>query len=683
MPGKRARNPIAPAAKPGDPNAPRDPAKRETLKKLAALGALALLDSSLLVSCARKSLTSSRRDRKVVVVGIDGLDAGYVQRLMEQGNLPNMRRLREQGGFRPLTSTVPPQSPVAWATFITGQDPGGHGIYDFVQRDPATYLPYLGIARTEEPPRKLSLGKWRLPVSHGKVELLRKGAAFWDLLEQAGVPCAVYRAPSNFPPRDTGAKQLAGLGAPDLRGTYGEYSYFSESASQAQGEIAGGATYPVQVRNGRVDARLIGPRNTLAEGQPESYVDFTVWLDRQNRMAKIVVQDQEVLLRQGEWSDWVPLLFTLIPHVKSVSGICRFYLKEVSPEFKLYATPVNVDPMDPALPIAAPAGFARELAERYGRFYTQGFPEDVKALRQGVLDEGEYLQQSGQAFAEAKRMYEDALNEFKQGLLFCYFSDSDRTQHLFWRTMDPRHPAYDPKVARGYSRVIADCYGAADALVGQALEACDRDTTLIVLSDHGFAPFYREFNVNSWLADNGYLVGLQDWSEGGNIFENADWSRTAAYGIGFNAVYLNMQGREGAGWVSPAERLSIAHKIAEELRQVRDPDRGARVVDQVYLSDEAYRRQIPDRAPDLVIGYARGYRCSDASVLGEISGSMVSSNTDKWSGDHCIDREAVPGVLLATKAIGAQRPAIQDVTASVLAEFGVKPDEEMTGNSVW
>jgi len=667
----------------GDPEAPRDPSKRETLRKLAAVGALALLDSGSLISCARRSLGSISRERKVIILGIDGLDHWYVQRLMREGKLPNLGRLGETGGFRSLASAIPPQSPVAWASFITGQDPGGHGLYDFVQRDPATYLPYLCIARTEEPRHKLSLGRWRLPVSHGRVELLRKGQAFWDLLQEAGVPCSVYRAPSNFPPQDTGAKQLAGLGAPDLRGTYGEYSYFVEGAGRATGEIAGGATYPVQVRDGRLDARLIGPRNTLQQGEPESYVDFTVWLDRQHRMAKMVAQGQEVLLRQGEWSDWVPLSFTLLPHLKAVSGICRFYLKEVSPRFRLYVTPVNVDPMDPALPITAPADFARRLAERYGRYYTQGFPEDVKALRQGVLDEGEYLQQSGQALAEARRMYESGLNEFKRGMLFHYFSDSDRTQHMFWRTMDPRHPAYDPQIARRYGSAIEDCYRTADVLVGQAMEAADRDTTLIVLSDHGFAPFYREFNVNSWLADNGYLAGMAAWQERADIFSNADWASTTAYGIGFNGVYVNVRGREREGSVDPAERRAIASKLAEELRAVRDPDTGARVIAQVYLSDEAYRRQIPDRAPDLIIGYARGYRCSDASVLGEVSEKMVADNKDKWSGDHCIDREAVPGVLLSTKPIRAERPALEDVTASVLAEFGLKRAKEMTGTPVW
>jgi predicted AlkP superfamily phosphohydrolase/phosphomutase len=659
-----------------------DSAKRATLKQLTALGVLACLNGSLLSSCARRPRPLGSRERKVIVLGIDGLGAWYVQRLMEEGKLSNMRRLAAMGGFRPLASSIPPQSPVAWATFITGRDPGGHGLYDFVQRDPKTYLPYLCIARTEEPRRNLSLGRWRLPVSRGKVELLREGRAFWDLLAEEGVPCAVYRAPSNFPPRDTGAKQLAGLGAPDLRGTYGEYSYFTDTVTE-QSETSGGTTYPVQVRNGRVEATIIGPRNSLEQGEPEAAAQITVWVDQGNRTAKLVVQDQEAVLKQGEWSDWLPIRFTLLPHLKGVTGICRFYLKEVAPHFRLYVTPVNVDPIDPALPVAAPEGFAAELARRYGRFYTQGFPEDVKALRRGVLDESEYLHQSALAMREARRMYEYDLHEFRRGMLFHYFSASDRTQHMFWRTMDARHPMYDPRLARDFGSAIEDCYREADVLVGQAMETMDGDTCLIVVSDHGFAPFYRNFQVNAWLAANGYLVGLDPWEQKPSLFENADWAQTSAYGVGFNGIYVNVAGREGQGSVPPEQRLAVARKLAAELQQARDQETAQAVVDRVYLSDEAYHLRVADRAPDLIVGFARGYRCGDDSVLGDAAGPVVSDNLDKWSGDHCIDRDAVPGILLTNREIRAKHPGLTDATASVLAEFGLRKPGDVSGDPAW
>ena len=662
---------------------PADPSRRAVLRKLAALGALAVVDLTALASCGRRASAPVARERKVILLGLDGMDPGLVSRWMAEGKLPHLDRLRSTGGFRGVASSIPPQSPVAWATLITGRDPGSHGIFDWIQRHPSNYLPYLSIARTRLPHRTLSVGEWRLPLSGAEVQSLREGPVFWDMLCERGVPCSIYRVPSDYPPRDTGARELAGLGAPDLRGTYGEFSYYTDAPPGNAQTSSGGAVYPVVVSRGHVRARLHGPENRLRADRPRSSVDFDVWLDRERRLAKIVMQGQETLLRQGEWSDWVPVRFDLVPHVRSVSGICRFYLKEVSSRFKLYVSPINVDPVQPALPIAAPAGFGRELAERFGRFYTAGFPEDVKALRRGILDDGEYLHQSAIVLDEARRMYEGALNEFRRGLLFYYFSTTDRTQHMFWRTMDARHPAHDPRLAREYGSAIEDCYREADALVGQALEAADRDTTLIIVSDHGFAPWYRSFNLNTWLSQNGYLVGRWPWSQVADIFANADWARTTAYGLGFNALYLNLRGREVAGSVPPAERSGLLRRLADDLLRTRDPESGELVIRSVYLADEVYSHNLPDRAPDLVIGYSRGYRCSDDSVLGEVSPSLLDDNNDRWSGDHCIDRSLVPGVLFANKAIGAPAPGLPDVAAAVLAEFGVTPRGGMSRKAIW
>ena len=662
---------------------PNDPGKRATLRKLAALGLLALVDVGALSSCGRRSLSGLSAERKVIVLGVDGLSPHLVRQMMSRGQLPNLSRLAERGGYRALGSTVPPQSPVAWSTFATGLDPGQHGITDFICRRPETYLPYLSIAQSEPAERTLSLGQWRLPLSRGKVEMLRRGRAFWEVLTEQGVPCDAYRVPANFPPRECGARQVAGLGAPDLRGTYGEFSYYTDEPFPGAEDISGGNLHLVNVANGAVRAHLLGPSNTLREGEPDSRADFDVYLDRQNRAAKIVVQGLEVVLKQGEWSAWVPVRFELMPHLQSVGGICRFYLKEVAPAFKLYVTPVNIDPMDPALPVTAPAGFARELAEKSGRFYTQGFPDDVKALRHGVLDEGEYLHQSALVMDEVRRMYESALNEFERGMLFYYFATSDRTQHMFWRTLDPRHPAYDEKTAREFRDAIPECYRTADELVGQAMEAMDDSTTLIVLSDHGFAPWYRAFNLNSWLAENGFLSGIGPWGDGGSIFVNADWTRTIAYGLGFNSLYLNLAGREQYGTVLPAEKDMMLDQLSAALLEARDPETGEKVIEGVYRADRVYASVIPDRSPDLIVGYKRGYRCSDASVLGDVAKSLAEDNVDKWSGDHCIDAALVPGVLFASKRISAATPALPDVTASVLAEFGAETPEEMTGEPVW
>ena len=656
-----------------------DPSKRKTLRKLAALGALAMVDVGALASCGRRPTTGAHTRDRLILLGIDGLDAGITARMMAEGKLPNMVRLRAMGGFRTLASTIPPQSPVAWATFITGQDPGRHEIYDFVHRHPDTYEPASGMTRTAPPKYTVLCGRWRLPLSSSQVDLLRKGPAFWEILEDHGVPCEIYRAPSNFPPRDTGAKQLSGLGTPDMRGTLGEPSYFVESPP---GD--GGATEWERIRfvNGRARARLKGPRNSLHADMPDTTVDFDVWVDRQHLLGKLSIQGQEIVLRQGEWSGWVPVRFTMVPHVKSVGGICRFYMKEVAPSFKLHVTPVHFDPMDPPLPIDAPPGFARELAQQHGRFHTAGLPEDTKALTSGMLDEAEYLHQAGLVLDETRRVYQARLQEFQRGLLFSYFGTTDRNQHVFWRTQDPLHPAYDERLARLYGVVVEDCYRTADELVGEALAVCDSRTDLIVMSDHGFAPFYRKFNLNGWLAECGYLV-MRNLQDEPNLTRGADWSRSAAYGIGLNSLYLNLKGRERDGVVAPEERGSVLRRLAADLKAIRDPDTGEPVIANVYLTEETYSTVNLDTTPDLIVGYARGYRCSATSAVGVVTYPPVEDNTGKWSGDHCIDRQAVPGILLATKPIGAESPALADVTASVLAAFGVEVPGEMQGKPIW
>ena len=669
--------------KQSEASTPRDPAKRRTLKKLAALGTLALLDVGALSSCGQKLLSPLAGERKVIILGLDGLDSGIVSSMMAEGSLPHMSRLRELGGFRALTSTVPPQSPVAWATFITGQDPGQHGIHDFVHRDPETYELLPSIVRTSPPEWTIPVGPWQVPLTSSKVQLQRRGRAFWDILGERGIPCQIYRIPSNFPPQDTGAKQLSGLGTPDFRGTNGVYSYYTDGPVPSDEAAREGRVQRVAVSGGRTRARLTGPPNTLHRDRPTLAVDFEVLVDRGHRVAKLVIQGQEILLREREWSGWVPVRFVLVPGTHSRGCICRFYLQEVSPHLKLYVTPLNFDPMDPALPIDAPHGFARQLAERLGRFHTMGLPEDTKALAEGVLDDDEYLQQSASVMDEARRMYESALNEFERGLLFYYFGTSDRNQHIFWRAWDPTHPAHDPALSADCAAAFEDCYRVSDELVGRALEAADSHTTLIVLSDHGFAPYYRRFHLNTWLAENGYLLPARFRREGPKLGFSVRWDQTTAYGVGLNGLYLNLKGREGQGTVAPEDRRAVARRLADQLLGARDPETGARIVKNVYFSDEIYSALMPDRAPDLIVGYARGYRCSSSSAGGSLAEATVEENRDKWSGDHCIDRSVVPGILLATRPMRASHPALPDVTASVLAEFGLPASDDMCGKPIW
>ncbi|HET7290440.1 MAG TPA: alkaline phosphatase family protein, partial [Thermodesulfobacteriota bacterium] len=428
-------------------------------------------------------------DKKMIIIGFDGMDPKIVKNLMAEGKLPNFRKLSEEGGFKELATSVPPQSPVAWSNFITGMNPGGHGIFDFIHRDPENIFPYLSTSRTESSEKTVRIGKWVLPLSSGKVSLLRQGKAFWEYLSENGINTTIFRVPANFPTVDDEAHQISGMGTPDIQGTYGTYSYYTDEDTERFGNTSGGRVYPVDVFRNKVRGRIPGPINTFRKDASESRVDFTVYIDPENPVAKISVQDKEIILKEGEWSDWIRINYELLPYVQKVSGIARFYLKEVRPNFKLYVTPVNIDPSKPALPISSPEDYSEKIAENVGLFYTQGIPEDSKALSEQVLEDGEFLDQTNIAFGEEQDMLGYELGRFRSGLLLFYIGRVDQLSHMFWRTMDPKHPAFEP--GSKLKSVIENAYIEMDGVLGRVLDSIDGDTTVIVLSDHGFAPFYR------------------------------------------------------------------------------------------------------------------------------------------------------------------------------------------------
>jgi predicted AlkP superfamily phosphohydrolase/phosphomutase len=343
----------------------------------------------------------------------------------------------------------------------------------------------------------------------------------------------------------------------------------------------------------------------------------------------------------------------------------------VGPHLELYVTPTNIDPLAPALPISVPASFAADLAAATGRFYTQGMPEDTKGLAAGVLTVDEFLEQARLSAAEVRRQYRHLLRRFQAGFLFYYVGHVDQVSHVMWRTMDPEHPAYDRGRDERYRHVIEDLYVDLDGMVGETLEARPEDT-LVVMSDHGFASWRRSFHLNSWLEQNGYLARRRGSDRRGTLLEDVDWSRTRAYGLGLNALYINVKGREQQGVVAGEARAALAKEIKSRLLGVVDPKTEQRAITKVYERDALWpRAQRLERAPDLIVGYAKGTRVSNQSAIGEIPSEVFADNLDAWSGDHCMDDEAVPGVLLSSRPLRGRASMLRELAASLLAEYGI------------
>ncbi len=626
----------------------------------------------------------ARRMPRVIVLGIDGMDPRLVEKYVKQGRMPNTKRLIGKGDMKPLGTSTPPQSPVAWSNFISGMNPGGHGIFDFIHRDPATRMPHLSTSRISPAEKTISIGSLVVPLSGGKAELLRRGPTFWKTLEEHDVDCTVVKMPANFPPTPVKSKTLSGLGAPDVLGTYGTFSYFTSDPAEVKEDVGGGRILRVYPKNGKVEANLIGPQNSFRKDAPDCTVPFTVYCDSTNAVAKITVQGKEIILKVGEWSDWVTIRFEMLRHLASMSAVCRFYLKSTRPHFRLYVSPINMDPADPALPICTPDNYSKKLAERIGPFYTQGMPEDTKALSAGVLSDEEYLQQAKLVLEERLRMYDCELGRFERGFFFFYFSSLDLNSHMLWRALDRGHPQYSAKLANTVGDFMPMLYGEMDKVIGKAMEHVGDDDLLMVMSDHGFASFRRGFNLNTWLLRNKYAAIIDPFSqEDAEFFMNTDWTETKAYGLGINSIYFNISGREPGGIVSPGdEARELADELKRRLKEVRDPETGERAILNVYAPSDAYSGPCTEDAPDLVVGYNQHYRASWDTILGEYPKAVFEDNTDPWSGDHCMDRTLIPGSFICNKPIRAESPNLYDLTPTILAEFNVPVPPEMIGKAV-
>jgi predicted AlkP superfamily phosphohydrolase/phosphomutase len=648
--------------------------------------------------------------RRVYLIAFDGLDPRIARRLLDAGRLPNFARLAARGSFTKLRTSTPPHTPVAFSNIISGADPGLHQVFDFIHRDvhprdsKLVLRPYFSTAEvmTPENDRVLSLGSWRLPLSGGKSVLLRRGGAFWDHLVAAGIDATVYYVPSNYPPEPPPGpgrfRAISGMGTPDLLGGYGEFTMFTPDAPRGGRQVGGGRFAFLSMLSNHGRAELWGPENYLrgadATGRAvRMSVPIDIVRDSTAAVAKIVLGSTTLVMNEGEWSDWVPVAFqTGLPGSTvvgalgaptAVPGAVRLFLKQVHPKFELYVSPVNIDPLEPASPISVPDDFARGLARRHGRFYTLGIPEDTKALSHGALAEDQFLKQTQLVLGERVEQYRQALAEFDQGCLFFYFGDTDLVQHMFWRDRDPQHPGRDPQQGERFAHVVEELYVEADRLVGDLLTKARDGDTVLVFSDHGFTTFRRGFNLNTWLAENGFVKhrGNSRRSDA-EMFVDVDWARTRAYGLGLNGLYLNLAGRERHGIVKSSGRRSTLAELRDKLLEVRDVD-GSRVIERVDLAEELYPAADPLIAPDLLVGYADGYRASWATVLGAMTDDALENNLDRWSGDHSIAAELVPGMLLTNRPVAVDEPSISDIAPTVLAAFGISKPSQMTGRPLF
>jgi hypothetical protein len=577
-----------------------------------------LLIALLLTACGHSS-------KRVIVIGVDGMDPGFVER--HWAALPNLARLRDAGGLLRLATTNPPQSPVAWSTFITGTDPAEHGMFDFVHRDPDTLQPLSSMGTTLEPEHELRIGPYLLPLSKARVQTFRTGQPFWRILSDHGIPVTIMRMPTNYP-ADSEGQELAGMGTPDLEGTFGTFTYYTDDPSQSDGEVSGGRIIHVERVKDRVMLRVAGPANPLRRDHRVTSLEMTADIDPVEPVARLQIDGRQLILRQGEWSPWIHVRFPLMGRLAGVNGMFRLYAAELQPGFRLYRSPLNADPSDSSLPISKPVAFSRELAQFAGPFYTQGIEEDTAALRQGALDLPQYLEQSRLVSDSHRKLLHECLDRFKTGFLFFYFSEVDQNSHVLWGRHEPE---------------LLETYQLVDRAIGEVLDRA-AGATVIVMSDHGFAAFDYAVNLNTWLKQNGF--------------------GDKAYAMGLNALYVK-PGRD---------HDSVLAGVTEKLRAFQP------VIADVSSPGPSTSRY----EPDLIVGYAPPYRASWETALGEAPDTeVIQPNHDAWIGDHCMSASAVPGTLLGTRKPRLADPGLKDLPVTILKEFGIAPDPHMTGRPIY
>lgn len=613
--------------------------------------------------------------KKVIVIGLDGLEPSIVDAMLSRAELPNLARVRQSGAYSRLKTTYPAQTPVAWSSFATGTNPGGHGIFDFISRDPQNRLPDAALSRFERP---------KSMFAPPRVVNQRQGRPFWLTLTQAGIPSTVLRCPCTFPPDELKGNMLSGVGVPDLRGSQSKGTFYTQDRA-----IHAEESEQVVYLDAGLDlsTRVIGPRNTAKSPASDAVCDIRVRADKPSRKLTIETggSPAKVEISEGQWSDWVRFKFKL-SMLQSVTGIARFYVRRLDPQIEFYVSAINFDPAAPLFPISAPADYAKTISEKLGLFSTLGMAEDHNGLNNGRFDEQAYLQHCDLVLGEREQLMRFELDRMKEGFFFMLFDTPDRLQHMMWRFRDTDHPLHNRDADRDFATRIEQHYQRCDALLGPVLDHVDENTLLIVLSDHGFNTFRRAFDTNTWLQNNGLLAlkdGKMPGEDLGEAFTSVDWSRTSAYALGLGGIYLNLKGREQGGIVgagTEAERVRSA--IQTGLAGHPDVATGRPAIRNVSRREDLYAGPYADRAPDLLVNFHPGFRVAWKTAVGGFANHLIEDNTRKWSGDHIVDPEAVPGMLFANRALQRNDPSIIDLAPTVLQYLGVPVPGTMEGKSL-
>jgi predicted AlkP superfamily phosphohydrolase/phosphomutase len=572
---------------------------------------------------------------KTIIVGFDAFDPKFYEGLAEQGRLPNLGKYMERGGYAYFEVANPPQSEVSWTSIATGLNPGKHGLFDFVHRNPDNYTLHVSLLPTE---RKM-LGVHFVPPFEAQT--------LFDHAVGQGYPATCLWWPATFPARlASPVRTLPGLGAPDILGRLGVGTFCSPDATLLDEDFKSNVAQMEQNGKGCYRGELKGPLQKKGSQTQQASVEFQLELQDEDT-AQLRIGKESLSLRRGQWSPILQISFKVKFGI-SVHAITRAILNDHPSGLGIYFLPLQIHPLHSPWPYATPKGFVKENWKAFGPFLTLGWPQDTTGLEEGFILDDQFLALCNSILSSREQLFLHQVSDFKEGVLAAVFDSLDRVQHMFWRDR--------PDIIDGWYEKLDALLGRIQELTG---EGSGEETQILVLSDHGFAHFETKVHLNRWLIDRGYLV-LKNHKDSGKL-EDVDWSRSRAYAIGLTSIYLNQAGREGQGVVEETDRDVLLDQLKTDLLGWRGSD-GREVVHGVWRGEEAYNGPMTVFGPDLVVGFNTGYRASAQTGLGGWEKDALEPNRDHWGADHCMDPALVPGVLFSNRSLrDLPNPSYRDI----------------------
>jgi predicted AlkP superfamily phosphohydrolase/phosphomutase len=183
--------------------------------------------------------------------------------------------------------------------------------------------------------------------------------------------------------------------------------------------------------------------------------------------------------------------------------------------------------------------------------------------------------------------------------LHVHVMETDRLHHFLWQQMEEGHPTYAPAFYDFYRRI--------DDMLGELAGRLDEDTTLVWMADHGFCSIKKEFYVNRWLMDKGWLRLRNTPPDRKKGLDEIDPS-SVAYSLDPGRVFIRVRGREKEGPVAPgAEYEALRDEIAAAALALREPDSGDPIFQHAFRREELYHGPHLAQAADLILAPHDGY----------------------------------------------------------------------------